>query len=68
LAVKVLCGFTVLFGICKYVAINIVLDKSEPQTTFLKKKQTLIPGPSNEICKGKFIVCDRKKTHTPDVS
>lgn len=56
LAVKVLCGFIVLFGICKYVTINIVLDKTEVQTAFLKKKQSLIPGPSNEICRVKS--CD----------
>lgn len=63
-----LCGFTVLFGICKYVTINIVLDKSKPQTTFVKKKQTPVPGPSYEICKGKFLIRDGKKMHTPDVS
>jgi len=35
LAVKVLCGFTALFGISEHVTINSDLDKTEPQKTFL---------------------------------
>lgn len=78
LAVKVLCGFTALFGISEHVTINSDLDKTEPQKTFFfkkrekkkkRKEKILIPKLSNEICKGKFIICDGKRcTHLMLVS
>lgn len=51
LADKVLCGFTALFGISKYVTINIVLDKTEPQKTCLKKKNRRRKKPMKIKCK-----------------